>query len=101
MQNGMDEGLVLVSPAIGGIDGKTFVSKWKIGAEKSSDSLDIVKNLISLVEDDIEGKIWGRNKEKALDLFKKMLEIQESDLVNGKKKNNKKVQKVKEVKNDL
>lgn len=100
MLNGNAEGLVLVSPATGGIDGKFFISKWKIGAEKSSDGIDIIKNLIKLVEEDTDGKIFQDNKDKAQDLFKKLLDIQQSELVNGKKKEIKKAQKVKELKND-
>lgn len=80
MMNGMGEGLVLAAPAEGS---KTVVSKWKIGAETSGDNFSSLNKCLELIEDDTENKIFGDNKEKAIDLFTKMLKVESSKLING------------------
>ena len=80
MVNGNGEGLVLISPADGP---NSDVSKWKIGAETSGDNFTTLNNCLNVIEDDKENKIFGENKEKAKELFTKMLEVESSKLING------------------
>lgn len=65
MKNGMGEGLVIAGPA----EGNTHISKWKIGAETSGDNFSTLNNCLNAIEDDAENKLFGDNKEKAIELF--------------------------------
>lgn len=80
MVEGRGEGIVCVTPDAGG---QCKVSKWKIGAEASSDNGSKLDKILETIEGDKDKEIFGENTEKAIELIEKMLKVNKSKLING------------------
>ena len=78
MVGGYGEGLVIIAPSAGPDCG---VSKWKNGTEASGDNLGALHSIQTLIEENKEA--FGDNREKAIEIFDKMLEVEKSKLING------------------
>jgi len=78
LNNGMGEGLVLISPWSGN---QCTVSKWKNGSEASANNISHLNNLLAEIGSD--NTIFGEKTDQAKDLFTKMLIVAQSKKVNG------------------
>lgn len=77
MMNGNGEGIVITSESAGE---SSQISKWKVGAEMNECNVQFLEELIEEAEG---GQLYLEDKDKAIELFNVLLEIQSSNKVMG------------------